>query len=370
MVAFTPEPLFAYPGTIASVPVYKLSLVGKTTYVAVGDSFTVGNNASPLSNSFVNLFTTAKGLAVTNLAIGGRGAWSCANSIQSTGFTRGATVVHWMGGFNDLRRNGLLSGGNFVDPRVVKKIEAGLRAVILKAIGGVSTAPGGSSLVTRTGTFAAYAANTVGGTYQNGTLGGSNIAAFTSTDGSKWTWTFTGTGFGIQFIANSGDVQTFGTADVYIDGVLNRSVNLNNWYDNVSDGSYDNRRGPLGQTWHGLSAGSHTVEVVSHGGIVAIDYFTILQTLANSGSFIVWDIPYMDATGYALSPNQGSVAATDLANAVQRSVVSEFRGNGYNIVAAPSNSFYVLATGLDSDHIHPNNTGHGQFFDCGVSVCA
>lgn len=336
----------------------KVSISGRTNLYSFGDSFTnPGLNASPSSLAYINLLKSVYNMTLTNSGASGRGIWLAASSIQGLSFTRTTSLITVLAGFNDLRRLDASS-----DVRVLKKIEAGYRSIIFKAISS-SAIRSGSSSVTRTGTFTAFAANTVGGLGIAGSIPGANTATFnTGGAAATWQWTATGTGFGIQFIANSGDVETYGTCLVKIDGTTVATINLNNWYDNVSDGTYDNRRGPLALTWHGLTNTTHTIQVVANGdGIVPVDFFGDLQTTANSAAMIFGGVPYMDATGYATAPNSGSSATFDLGTTVIKNLVAEYRLLGFPIAFADWNKFYNITTGLSSsDHIHPNNTGHGQ----------
>lgn len=334
----------------------RLDATGKNSLVALGDSITQGQNASPTTLSYINRYRTLYNFTTfQNASVSSRGVWNQANAVQGLTFTRSLTVISCLIGLNDIRRNSSAT-------KTLAKIEACYRTIILKGLAN-AVAQSGSTGVTRSGgTFTGFSANTVGGTGTGGALPGATRASF-STDGGDWSWTFSGTAFGIQFIANSGDVETYGTCDIYIDSVFNRTIDLNVWYDNVSDGAYDNRRGPLAFTWHGLTNASHTIEVrtTNTGNPVVVDFFCSLQSVANSASFIFSEIPYLDATGYATSPSLGSVAASDAGSAVIRSLVTEYRALGYNIAYVQWNKFYNLSTGLDTaDHIHPNNTGHGQ----------
>ena len=331
----------------------KLPVTGRTTLFAYGDSITVGQNATPTSNQYIQKFRTLRGLTLTNRATSGRGVYRMSSQGIIDTYTRSNTVLTCMAGLNDIRRGG-------TDVRTLNKIEASYRVIAVKAISSATFASGGAS-VTRVGTFANYSANLVGGVNTNT---GANPATFTSTNGSYWEWTFTGTQFGINFIANSGDVQTFGIASVFVDGVFVEDINLNNWYDNISDGTYDNRRGSLSWTWHGYANTSHTVRVVANGGIVPIDFFCTLQSsAANCASVLAIEIPYLSTTGYAISPANGTVAISNAASLRIKKVMDFYSSLGYNMHFAWINDlWYILSSGLDTDQIHPNNTGHDQIF--------
>lgn len=338
-----------------------LSLTGRTAIITLGDSITFGSNATTTNERYANQFATAQSLTLTNLGVGGRGVLEAASQINAAAFTRPVTVISFMAGLNDIRRNGSAV-------KTLKKGEACLRSVILRGLSNVNT-PAGSSGVTRTGTTTGYAGNTVGGIYGSGTQP-CTCASNGANNAATWTWTFTGTAFGIQFFGSDNVVSAYAIATVQIDGVTVDAIDLDSWYDGVSDGSKANNVGPVAFTWHGLTNTSHTIRVISNAdGNCPIDYFCTINTPDNSPAYIIADIPYLDATGYATAPANGSTAASDAMSTVFRSIVNEYRSLGYNIVSVPTNSFYDVSTGLDpADHIHPNNLGHDQITNAFNSV--
>lgn len=337
----------------------RLSLAGITNIFALGDSITVGQNASPSSNAYINLIKSIYGIStITNSASGGRGAWYAADRINHAGFTRASTLITVMAGLNDIRRNGSAA-------KTLAKIEATYRSIILRGISDANSA-GGSVGVTRSGgTFTGYAADTLGGLYGTGTLPG-NFAcsvAIGTHPAAQYSYTFTGTAFGVQFSADDGVISNYATAEIRIDGVLVKTVNLDTYYDGVSDGTYDNARGPVAFSFHNLANTSHTVVITGETGSgfgLPVDYFCTILPPATAASFLFFEIPYLNSTGYALSPALGSEAASDAASAVIESIVDEYKSYGYNIAYVRTNDIYNLLTGLDTDNIHPNNTGHTQ----------
>lgn len=332
-----------------------VSLAGRTNLIALGDSITAGQNASNAASRFINRFTTLKGLTLSNLAVGGRGVYQAAVSIQGATFTRSNTVISFMAGLNDMRRGGVAA-------KTLNKIEACLRTSILRGISNVNTASGAAS-ITRTGTVTGFAANTVGGFYPTGTLPGA-YATNANNNVASWTYNFTGTSFGIQFSASDDVISNYGSGTITVDGVLVKTVDLGEWYDGISDGSNANSRGPVAFTFHGLSSGAHTVVVQNDGvGNFPVDFFCTLQTPSNAAAFMVAEIPYLNSTGYALVPNLGSVANSDICSNLMKSIVNEYSSYGYNITFVHVNDYYILATGLDTDNIHPNDTGHVQIRD-------
>ena len=225
--------------------------------------------------------------------------------------------------------------------------------MVIAAIRGSQVASGSAS-VTRTGTITTSLALTYGGINTNVALPASNAASTSSTIGDNWQWTFTGTGFCVQFIASDGAVATYGTVDIYIDGVVVKSVDLNSFYDGVSDGVYDNKRGPIAYSFHGLTNTSHTIKVqVTSAATVILDFFAPLNAIASTPPIIFAEIPYRQGSSYPLS-------ARDSGTNVIKTIVDEYRALGYNIALAKVNTYYNIYNGLSYDSVHPNDTGHAQ----------
>jgi hypothetical protein len=306
---------------------------------------------------FIQNFATEQGLTLSNQATSGRGCWNAINAFKGLSFSRPQTLVAVLVSLNDIRRGGSSA-------KTLKKIQSSYSSIILKGIA-LSNVAAASGAVTKVGSQSGFAASTYGGVY--GSSNGAQIS--TSNAVESWSWSFVGTSFGVQFIGSDGVAATFGTVQIYIDNVLIDTQNLNASYDGISDGSYDNARGPVAFTYHGYTNTTHTVKVQTVGdGSIALDFFAELNTPANSCSFILGEIPYLDATGYATSPSSGSVSASAAGSNVIKNLAVRYYSLGYTITYAPVNAstpggLYISNTssGLSSsDHIHANDTGHSQ----------
>ena len=140
-------------------------------------------------------------------------------------------------------------------------------------------------------------------------------------------------------------------------------MNLNDKYDNVTDGTYDNRRGPVARMYFGLTNASHTLKVARRNGsgTVVVDYFSgPLNAPSTSTLLLAADVPYLNSTGWALSPSSGSDEVARAASEVIRKTLEPFRSRGYPFAAVNTMDYYNVSTGIDSDNIHPNDTGHDQ----------
>lgn len=352
-------------GTGVPPGLQELYIGGRTNLITYGDSITVGQNAVPSSNSYAELLEAAFFSTRTDSALSGRGMWRAAASAIGAAYTRTDTVVTLMAGLNDIRRNGSAI-------ETLNKIEAGARVLFCKGIH-ANSIPSGGAFVTRVSLgdpgWNTYNAISNGGLYSFGTLGVDPCASFSYWDGDYYEWTFIGTQFGISFIG-AYPADAFGSADIVVDGNVIDNVDLNGWYDGVSDGVYNNQRGPLSLTWHGFTNTSHTVRVVNTCGLTRpagqpfpVDFFFEILPPALANIVIGLEIPYLNATGYAAVPSSGSVAASILGSERIFNVMNFYRSLGYPNVYIPTNSFYNLGTGLDVDNIHPNNTGHAQIFN-------
>lgn len=332
-------------------------LVRNRFWMFFGDSYTFGTGASPIANSYVNLMVAEKVVSSKNFGVGGRGVYEAARALNSfgvtsPGFNKHVSVISVMAGFNDLRRAG---GG----AKTLKKIEACYRSIMLNGMLNFPVFAGNS--VTKTGGISSFNATTYGGFSASG-------ASTTGVD--TWTWTFSGEEFGIQFIASDGVVENYGTAIIKVDGNTVATINTDDWYDGVNDGSNNNDRGPLAFTYHGFGAGLHTVTVESQGdGRVVVDFFANLLQPVYCSAFLFWEIPYMTPTGYAIPPaDQSSTAISDDGSEVIEDMVTLIQSVGRRAAYVPSNTFYNLGTDVDADDVHPNNSGHDHLHDAGMAA--
>jgi hypothetical protein len=334
---------------------FTISLSGVNALRACGDSITIGQGASPSSEGYIQQFSTQRGLSLTNQAVGARGIWNQVSAIQGVGFTPTQTLVTCMVGLNDMKRNG-------ASIKTVNKILTGFRAIAFKCIRS-STRYSGDSLVTRAnGSFTPYNAASVGGLGLGTALGASNLAAsFSVSTGATWTHSFTASsslpGIGVQLIGADGVLYSLGVCEILIDGVVVDTIDTATYYDGVSDGAYDNGRGPVVFMYHGLSAGAHTIQVRQVSGTIAVDFFAQLNQPPSSARILFAEIPYCTPTGYLAPPN-GSISASDICSQAIYSVVTELRDAGYLAAFVKTNSYYDSVN--SGDGTHPDNTGYDQ----------
>lgn len=326
----------------------KIDLHRRTTLYAAGDSITLGSGASTSAEHFINIIGTDQGITIDDtVATSGRGVWQAAKLLNALSLTKTTSALHWMVGFNDLRR-----ATNHVKTR--RKIAACISSALLAMWGDVYTDAQDESVTTGSGTYGSYNAASVGGKFTTGRTIALNAGSLT--------WSFTGDKFGIGFAVNSGDVETYGDANIYVDDILVDRVSLNNWMDYVSDGSNDNRRGPMGRLITGLPYKAHTVRIVrtSVTGTVPVDYFCTILDPTDCPPVILADCPRMPAAGYVLAPANSSDEQVANLNSMQRSIVDHYASLGFPIVAGETGKYYDPDTEIHTDNIHPNSTGHAN----------
>ena len=346
------------------------STVRKSELRIYSDSIGVGANAEPTSNGYMNRIALAltQFTDVVNASENGQGVWRMCQLVQTAPWTSGPDNLAWIViniGLNDISRSGESNPDFF---KTLRKIRNGLFSMLLKPLQGTIAASGSASVTRSAGTFAGYFGNTVGGRFQQLTLPNALAASFSTTAGAKWTWTSpTCRHLYVQLFGACGGTPLayqFGITSITIDGVLMQTVNGNDQYDGVSDGAYDNGRGPVCYAFWDLPNTTHTV-VVEHlsGTSTAVDFFaSITDNMRICPALTVCEIPYINRSGYyGQPPNslRGNRNDQVKADKIIRDLVIFFRNRGYNYGYCPTNEFYSLAN-CSPDNVHPTTKGHGQ----------
>lgn len=330
--------------------------------LTTGDSIADGSSAT-VGNSFRALLLDFYGWDDESLAVGGRGYYQQAANANDGNliYTRATTIALDETGLNDIRRS--------ISDLTVAKIQTCLYTILTRFFGGSGGLPSGNAGVTRSGTFSAFAADTLGGTYPSGSIPG-NVATTSSTVGSTWTWTFSGhRHFFVGFSGSFDSTNARGQAEVYCDGRFLERVNLQGtFYDGVSDGTNDNKRGPVTRVyWDFDPLATHTVVVkVVSAANVPIDKFGTLGDPDSLGLFLQTDIPKVNDYWKA-GLSEANDWDVDYFNEIRWQVVNEFKKRGYKCqrvrLNASSGGYYTLE-GVDrTDYVHPLNYGHEQIFN-------
>lgn len=335
------------------------NFTGITDAVYTGNSIAAGSLASA-GNSYRELLTAEYSWAEANISVGGRGVWRELDEINTESFTRTQTVILVEGGLNDLRRS--------VTTQTYNKIRTCTFGILKRAFSSTTQVASGNAAVTRaSGTFVQFDARSLGGIYDGGPIPDPATATFSSTLNATWTWSFTGTDVYVLFSGSNGAAAR-GDAEVRIDGNLVDTItDLDNQYDGVSDGAYDNARGPVCKIYWDLAAGAHTIEVKNIStSPVPIDQFGVLETPANTGYVFMVQIPKVN--DYAKPGlDQADDAALTAGDAIRQEVLAEFQSRGYKVYFIPimlgEGGLYDRSVGTDVDGVHPNDIGHNQIFE-------
>lgn len=342
---------FGWTPVVPSLPVPALT-TATPSMGSFGDSFTAGNGAVPGTASYVNVIAAALGAAVTNFAVGGTGVYTAIASLYALGATFAPrnpsyTLITWMAGFNDLRRNGSAA-------KTIAKIQSCLRAFIALSFSGTSIAASDAA-VTKVGAWTNF--TPAGGQTRGAAIAGN---ALSGVSGMTASWNFNGDSLIIGTFVSDGVTYIHGPATITVDGVLVQTYNPDQLTDNIADSAYDNGRVPAAIVIRGLGSGAHTVVIAPTHATrpFIVDYLSTLVAPGDALPLLVAVPARMNATGYATAP----ASATDAVMAVVASaiidVVNEFPD--YPIRSVWPNSQYDLTTGVSADNIHPNNVGHLQ----------
>lgn len=318
----------------------------------VGNSIISGSNASPPDSGFLRRIGAFLEKPVANYGIPGRGSVTAIS--QHYLYT---PLLHFdmsvvMVGFNDIRRNNVQGTDGY---KTLNKIINAHKSIFLNHFL-KSFYPAGSGSVTRYGSWTApWDARAEAGKTGSG--------AFTSVKNDSLVYAFTDSTVGIGMIGGNAEGANY---SVYVDNVLKASGASYGQYDGSSDGFAGNTRAPFCVIITGLTNAAHTLKIVNNSdSLLILDYVGHLRDAATAPPMVIFHAPYMDATGYATSPNASNVARTNLMNSKLDSLITAFPvAYQSKVVRVPTNSTYDTTTGLDpSDHIHPNNTGHRQIYN-------
>jgi hypothetical protein len=310
-----------------------------------GHSIVNGAAATDQDSTFPSRVGRSHSMFVRNLGIPSSQIWS-AVKIQMGWINSGHNAYEGlMPSLNDVRNTNILSAGN---RKTINSIVNGMKAMWMNHMAKAATGAGDGS-ITRSGSWnSSWDASVEAGKKTN--------AAYTSSAGAYAEYTFSDSTVGVQFMGNSSGGATVVT--IAIDGSTVETFDLNNQNDGVS-GSYM----PTAKFFTGLTNASHTLRVTntSGDGLMIVDYFTNLRDAASAPPIVFFHEPHLDATGY--SGGQASDAAIDTINVKYDSLRNSFP-SAYKArtIVARTNTRYVATTssGLSGDHVHPNDSGHGQ----------
>ncbi len=230
---------------------------------------------------------------------------------------------------------------------------------------------GANSSIVRTGTFADYVAQTnfICGRYGTTAVAIPNTtnAVYTNTPGSyaEYTATFKHAfvaliGSGGQFSSIVGIPAPSGIVNIYVDNVLQTTIDLGDQYP-IPQGGPGGGFGPDIQTVGPVlvpiimpSSASRTIKIELVSGDMAIDYISILANPASCYPAVLGEIPYVDPLQWGV----GSPAIADQYSNEKLTIVNTWRAQGFPIAYADVNTYYNYVN--TTDGTHPNVLGNQQ----------
>ena len=307
-----------------------------------GDSIAAGNLASTAANRFANQVATAKSWTLTNNGISGAQILGMVDTIYAKTVAQTDKFIPLLG-YNDMRYGG-------TDADALATFQNALYALAAWV-----ALPSGNKFNARNLSEVSYA-----GTWDNnGTTYGGSMSRYATAIGSTATFTLTGP---VAYVGLTRTSYANGAGTVTVDGVLKASFSATGLVESAAGREW----GPFLVRLTGLGDGAHTIVVEQTGGVglehIYLDWAgsPLGAADATGPDVYIGNCLYMNATGYAISPNAGSDAAVDAYNAAIQTVVTNLRADGLRVALADANSYYNPATAgdTDADNIHPTNQGH------------
>lgn len=335
-------------GLVASYRVNRtVSRLPGVSYSAFGDSITTGAKAVPVTSSYLHRIMLAKRWVIANYAVASTEMADISGSRIYFKDVAPEDEFVLLVGFNDMRRHGSSVDG-------LRSYESTLRAGLTWL-----AVPNTEKV------FAQSPAVAYTGAWIDRTLYGLAAGRVSRDRGATASTTVHGTAVYIGYASRPS--RPAGTMSVAIDGVHYGTIDGGQGIAPLSGLDY----WPGGWRVGGLDEGPHDVVVTvtsPDGAAVHLDYIAGNGGLGQS----VWPVVYvgntlrMPAAGYGLADpwNQGSDAAVEQYNEVNRQVVEELASDGLNVVYVDANAHYDPDGGdVHTDNVHPNRSGHAKIAD-------
>lgn len=329
--------------------------------IAEGNSITAGAAASDAGHQYVNLIAAAVGVDITNYAQSGSSIRNVIyrnfSNLPTSNVKNPETI---MIGINDLCHGPTTQKYN--------KLAEGLNVVFANNFLNTFTAITDGS-VTQSGSWidlSPYVGSLSSKSYIKGL--GHPIASTTA--GSTLSFTTIGDNIIIGTYGLESHYD-YGRWTVSVDGTVKGTYNPNGKAD---DWYYP----PLGTfaplmpnsfVLTGLGYGVHNIVITTLDDKEAdFDYFGTLSTPANCPPIVVGHVCKANDAGYALDGGYATDNTIDSANNRIDSIVNIWKGRGYNIGIAHTETYFDKSTDLSSDGLHPNDNGHYHIARAFLSV--
>jgi hypothetical protein len=167
-----------------------------------------------------------------------------------------------------------------------------------------------------------------------------------------------------------GGVSNYGSWNLYADTVLIQQGSSNQRTDGIQVTGHNDNFLDYPLIVNFATGGTHSLKLIktSASDTLGVDYGGLMQDSSTATPFLVWDQPFLDATGYATSPNQSSQTIATAANAINDSLYWTWDRKHYPIFHVYTNSVWSPLNCLASDHIHPRNYGDSMLTYAAESV--
>ena len=336
---------------------------------AFGDSITTTNYV-PVGDHYTTLLATDLGIIATRYAVGSSGYKTLMKN-SNVNITPNTNVVIELTGLNNVTNEGNKTQNLPIVRHGVYTFLANQWASSI-----INSA---NASISRTGTFTGYAASTYVPTTTNNAFGGKfgtvngqslpNVtdAIYSSTPGSYIEYTTTFKHAFVALMGGSGQFSSlFGTTipsgvvNIYVNGVLQTTIDLGDQYP-IPYGSAGDGVGPDFDTVGPVlvpiimpSSASRTIKIELVSGDMAIDYISILNNPASCYPAVLGEIPYVNPLQWGV----GSPAIADQYSNEKLTIVNTWRTQGFPIAYADVNTYYNYVN--TTDGTHPNVLGNQQ----------
>ncbi len=361
--------------TSSTAPFAPMPIPGGAGIVSFGDSITTDNYVpGGLPFLYTSLLTDDLGVISTRYAQGSTGYKSMMRFIHqgcdgincetlNSPMTPNTNVVTELYGLNDV----YYEGDRTNNLPIVRHAMNSLLSIQWAS----TIINGANSAISRTGTFTDYLAKTnfVCGRFGTTAVAIPNTtnAIYSNTPGSfiEYTATFKHAfvgliGGGGQFSSIVGTPIPSGVVNIYVNGVLNQTIDLGDQYPIPQSGVGDGF-GPDIQTLGPVvlpiimpSSASRTIKVELVSGDMAIDYISILNTPAAAYPVVLGEIPYVNPSQWGA----GSQLISDNYSSQKQTIVNTWAAQGFPIRYCDTNTYYNYVN--TTDGTHPNVLGNQQ----------
>jgi lysophospholipase L1-like esterase len=329
------------PPTVAPAPdpVYtgdKITFPENAYFYAYGNSITAGYNATVTDSIYSNRLAAYLNNTVVNRGGPGQtmsGIWTTYMSDKNSGIDSAVTIS---GGTNDVNGINQLHAAQILELRGYHKSMAVYQ--FLKA----GRLPMTSSVITKSGTWDSSNTNLVSSVHSK--------YITSSTDGSTLTYTFTDSTLVIGALAGDGVTYLAGAFKVTIDGVLQGSY--------AFSGYGVHGYTPQAIIFRGMTYASHTVVITKVGTTkTVLDYMGHLKPAATCKPVILIGIP---PTRIAQNKDIKGKEYYRYATTLMCTAIQDLYG--YPVAFAATDLFIDTEVDIDSDLVHPTDSGHRKIF--------